>query len=188
MKIDLTKSTDLLIIGFIVGALSGGLNYLILFFRFFNGAFLLFLAGIPYGIISCIYFYYIDIKNRQSGLSLTFKFWVKMIMWVFICTASYFLAVNVAINSTFNKYDFFKVFSFAFAGFIGAAILVFGFYFLIMKINIKLTLLILVIQAFIACITFYALPDNNFRYLVLYTLYQGMATALLSTAFKNKPI
>jgi hypothetical protein len=131
--------------------------------------FALYLAGIPYGIITGIYFITVAPLARK---------YLRLFLWTVASTISYIVGVQVALRATAGEWHLTP--EFALSGFLGALVLSVAFHFIFKKMKIWQHAMVVIAGAVTVCLAFsvFPEPDANF-YFSMYVGWQTVVTTLL---------
>ncbi|MEK7144913.1 MAG: hypothetical protein AAB794_03620 [Patescibacteria group bacterium] len=141
--------------------------------------FILFGAGIPYGIVTGICFIYV--------LPLTRKY-LRLLAWIVASGVSYYVGTSIYLLSSRILSDGSDAGSYALAGFCGALILTVIFHFIFHKMSLSKHAVVIVtggIIPFILAVTFYRDTWHIFAS-ILYIVWQTVITTLLGSSLLSK--
>lgn len=128
---------------------------------------LLWLAGIPFGILTGIYFALVS--------SVSYKF-LRWLAWAAISGVAYYLAVQTALPIILEA-ESASMLGYGLAGLIGSAILTLSFHALFQKLSLKQHLLVVVTGVAAAVVV---MPSADPSFSVLYMVWQGAVAMMLA--------
>jgi hypothetical protein len=148
-------------------------------------SFMVVYAGIPYGVVTAIYF--------LQALYVNHKF-ARAAGWVVIAGAAYYLAVLAAAMGAGMVSNSQSVLPFAFAGFVGSLLLSLGFSAVFQKMKCAQVIVVVVTGTIVAtgitalCVATNQLETETFFLPLLYISWQTAVTVALAASFLSRPV